>query len=366
MAPNRKHNIMKQDEYPKEVVPQHSSRNLISPMVNSGGFILSGCFQPILMTICKNAGLGDPIAQVYMFFYALGPALVVFPLLWERDSWPHKVLIWKAVGITLFDIIATCINYAGAAKAGPTIFSIVYSSVTVWTAIYSQLFLGRSMNGWQWAAVLTVFGGLTITAIDSLQLGGDVVEGLFMVIIGSALHALTYVMCEAVMTVGEDKLSVKQNCAIQATAATILFFIWQIVYTVPRFEETIWAPMQAAETSVSRAFIVLGLFAFVSLIHTVTFYETLLLPGGSTTSGVMKGLQAVLVFVFTHWAFCGRTGGDEMCFTMSKFFSLITVAGGVMCYGAATQKHRRWDSRGNSRGYERIDDQFGIEIEPFP
>jgi hypothetical protein len=57
----------------------------------------------------------------------------------------------------------------------------------------------------------------------------------------------------------------------------------------------------------------------------------------SVSKGVMKALQAVLVFVFTDWAYCGRTGGDEMCFTSEKLLSLTTVVGGVIGYGIATQ-----------------------------
>ena len=84
-------------------------------------------------------------------------------------------------------------------------------------------------------------------------------------------------------------------------------------------------------------------------------------------AGVMKGLQAVLVFVFTHFAFCGRTGGAEMCFTQAKFISLITVAGGVIGYGIATQEREASGSRGRSGGYERIEvDHHDVEIQPIP
>ena len=69
-----------------------------------------------------------------------------------------------------------------------------------------------------------------------------------------------------------------------------------------------------------------------------TYPPILHLPGGSTSAGVFKGLQAVLVFVLTHLVYCGRVGGDEMCFSTIKFLSLVTVAGGVLWYGYATSK----------------------------
>jgi hypothetical protein len=42
----------------------------------------------------------------------------------------------------MWNILSTSMNYAGASFAGPTIFAIIYSSVTIWTAVFSHyLFL---------------------------------------------------------------------------------------------------------------------------------------------------------------------------------------------------------------------------------
>lgn len=309
---------------------------------NAIGYVLSGCFQPILMTVCKCAGLADPVAQVYMFFYSFGPALVIIPLLLRgKEEWPARwSSMYRAAGVALFDVVATCINYMGASHAGPTIFSIVYSSVTIWTAIYSKWILYRVLNRAQWMAVLLVFVGLGLTATDSLQLGPSVLKGLIMVTFGSAMHALTYVGSEIVMDVGpKDSLTVSQNCAIQSAVGCLVFLIWQIVYTLPNYDAVLGQPMQQAGTGPWMALFLLSCFGFANLLHSLTFFYTLShFPGGATSAGVMKGLQAVLVFGFTHLCFCGKTGGDEMCFSSSKFLSLITVCGGVLAYGRATQQ----------------------------
>jgi hypothetical protein len=180
------------------------------------------------------------------------------------------------------------------------------------------------------------------------------------------MHGLFYVMSEAVMTVGEEKLSVPQNCAVQGLTASFSFLLWQLVYTAPRFDEKIWEPMQKANTSLLEGLGILGLFAMVSFIHSITFYHALrYLPGGSTSAGVFKGLQAVLVFLFTDWAYCGRIGGNEMCFSRTKFLSLVTVAGGVVWYGLATKERETSGSRGKADGYERIVDVDNVNIEPI-
>jgi drug/metabolite transporter (DMT)-like permease len=379
--------------------------------LNAFLYVLSGCSQPLMMTIATDAGLADPVAQVYMLFYYLGPSFVIVPLLWqqcgggdESPLWPSRGATLKAVGIALFDIVSTSMNYTGASLAGPTIFSIVYSSVTIWTAVFSQLCLGRQMNQWQWMGVGVVFGGLSknekqadpcqpvrsrqrsfspslshthfwlaLTATDSLQMDSDVVRGLLLVLFGSAMHAMTYILCEAIMTVGDEKLSVQQTCGIQAGTACLFFLVWQFLYTIPRRDEVLLEPMQAAGTTVWIALGILSAFALANLIHSITFYETLVnYPGGSTSAGVFKGLQAVLVFVVTHVAFCGRTGGEEMCFTSAKFLSLITVVGGVVGYGVATHYNSEHGSNSTSSSsgskksdYESIKDVPSIEIEPL-
>lgn len=300
-------------------------------------YVLSGCTQPILMTAIKSAGLADPSCQLYMLFYYLGTASAVFLL--KGTSLPSKTTIAKASGIAIWDIGAQSMNYTGAALAGPTIFAIVYSSVTIWAALYSQAFLARRMNRAQWMAVLSVFGGLALTATDSLELGPGVVHGLVLVVLGSSMHGLFYVMSEAVMTKGSEVLTVEQNCAVQGVTASLSFALWQLLYTLPRWQTKLGEPTKAAGTTALGGLALLVLFGFVSFVHSITFYHTLRhLPGGSTSAGVFKGLQAVLVFVLTHLIYCGRVGGDEMCFSTIKFLSLVTVAGGVLWYGHATSQ----------------------------
>jgi drug/metabolite transporter (DMT)-like permease len=302
-----------------------------------------------------------------MLAYYCGPASAIF-MLWGKDkvSWPSKWTILKACGIAFWDISAQTLNYTGASLAGPTIFAIVYSSVTIWAALFSQAFLSRRMDRYQWMAVTLVFGGLALTATDSGELGPSVIHGLIMVFLGSSMHGLFYVMSEAIMTTGDERLSVEQNCAIQGLTATTVFLIWQLVYTLPNVEAKIWEPMEHAGTSASMGLALLVFFAAMSFLHSITFYHTLrYLSGGSTSAGVVKGLQAVLVFVFTHFLYCGHIGGTEMCFSAMKLMSLITVSGGVFGYGVATNENAKPGSRGKTDGYEKIEADGVIDIEPI-
>ena len=104
-----------------------STANDFVVLLNAVLYVLSGCSQPLLMTLLKEAGVADPACQLYMFFYYLGPACFIFSLVGDQSDWPSRRAIIKAVGIALFDIVAAAMNYTGASMAGPTIFAIVYS-----------------------------------------------------------------------------------------------------------------------------------------------------------------------------------------------------------------------------------------------
>jgi hypothetical protein len=200
-------------------------------------YVLSGCSQPLMMTLLRRIGVADPTCQLYMLFYYFGPAAAIFTIprssasssaspggASTRTTWPSFKTISKACCIAIFDIAAQTMNYTGASLAGPTIFAIVYSRVTIWAALYSQLVLGRTMDSWQWIGVVGVFGGFASTAADSLTLGSGVLHGLVLVTIGSSMHGLFYVMSEVVMTVGTEKLSVQQNCAVQGIGGQEMCF----------------------------------------------------------------------------------------------------------------------------------------------
>ena len=325
-------------------------------------YVLSGVAQPLLMTVLTQHGLTDSSAQLYMVFYYIGPALVLPFTLHERWSAPMSTRLC-AVGLAVFDLFATALNYAGINLAGPTVFAIIYSSVTVWTAIWARVFLKRRLSVWQWTAVCIVFGGLTLTATDtwnnnrtshgaseeqhsSLEILAEetrnaahwqsVLRGTLWIMIGSALHAGSYVGCEYILK-GSHALTIPQNTGLLSIVAASAMILWQLLYTAPRWEELIVEPVQATNTTLTIAIVWLIIFGLANLLHAVTFFGTVkYYKGGSVMAGVLKGLVAVLVFGSTHFLYCGRTGGDEMCFTRGKGWSLLTVITGVVLFSYAT------------------------------
>jgi len=328
---------------PKSVMDYVKNMMKSSSSIAAILYVLSGVSQPLLMTVAKEAGLTDPRCQLYMLFYYFGPASVALTFCNSNNKYtasgdfPSSRLILKGCGIQCIDVFAQTLNYTGSILAGPTIFAIIYSSVTIWTAVLSRIFLSRSIVLMQWSAVAIVFGGLVLTSLNSAMVGAEVFKGSLYVIIGSIFHALMYVLSEALMTLGEERLTVTATCAIQGLTACTFLLFWQFFYTIPHWEDSIGLPMREAETTYFHAFKILVSLSLSNVVHAYTFFHTLKnFPGGATSAGVMKGLQAVLVFVVTSLIFCGRVGGLEMCFTRLKFLSLVVVVSGVGVFGKAS------------------------------
>jgi drug/metabolite transporter (DMT)-like permease len=375
---------------PTNPLIQQQQQQFLIPFV-AAIYILSGICQPLLMTACKSAGLADSSAQLYMLFYYAGPSLLLFTIVpypcrntaidtsQRSESHVHlrpsRTAIGKAVMVAIFDIVAQSFNYTGASLAGASIFAVIYSSVTIWTAVFSRIILHRSITRTQCVAIAIVFGGLCITGFDSMSLGSDVVHGAVLIFFGSCLHGATYVLSEAIMitsssivststTVNEvtnksqlhrDLLTVFENSAVQGIVACIGLLLWQLIYTLPRWDVLILQPASAAGTTILQATILFVSFSVSNLLHSVSFYYTVAhYPGGSTSAGVMKGLQAVLVFVAAHMLYCGRNHSVEnnsMCFSTIKVASLITVVSGV---GLFRSESIRTSTQKTKNGYTII------------
>jgi hypothetical protein len=60
----------------------------------------------------------------------------------------------------------------------------------------------------------------------------------------------------------------------------------------------------------------------------------------------------VLVFATSAFLLCERWGGREMCWSNSKFISLVVVVSGILIYGAFTEK----------KGNEKVSDEDLLNV----
>ncbi|KAL1504715.1 hypothetical protein AB1Y20_008494 [Prymnesium parvum] len=117
--------------------------------------------------------------------------------------------------------------------------------------------------------------------------------------------------------------------AVMGFAGVGTFGMWQIVYTWPRADSLIFDPIMVHGGNTGTILTVYLVLTVASLVHAVTFYY-LVGQMGCVTAGVMKGCQAVAVFVCSHFLFCQIQASQ--CFSTPKAWSLALVVAGTTVY----------------------------------
>lgn len=257
----------------------------------------------------------------------IGQSLIIFTNWQVRKKGKIR---WKSLCfITATEGIAQIFLLNGMMLAGASIFTVIYSSITIYTAIFSYLVLGRRLAVGQWMGIFITVFGLGLASEGAGKEGSTIVAGVCLISIGSIMHSLIYVLTEYLMGHVEDPCEPEMLGSMLGLIAVGMNMSWQIVYTIPRWDTLV---LQNIETHNGDIRIVLLCYLGIvlsSLGHSFCFFR-LLKSAGSTTTGMMKCVQAVGLFLASHFAFCGINPHE--CFTMDKAGSLVIVLTGVMLY----------------------------------
>lgn len=342
------------------------------PLVLACIFCLSGVLQPTIVEFLTLNGAFDKSTLLIVLPNYIGMSFAVL----TRYDVIHTTLqfvVWgDMLALAVVDIFSQGLCLIGLVYAGSSIYIIVYSSTTIWAAVWSYFLLHKELISKQWVGIIMVVMGLSITAYDgkstaSASGGMDVLVGISMIMLGSLTHALTWVLIEkwtqhppspvqeqvqvkkdqdsgAGGSVCPQKVSRKEVaapelvCSLMGISGCLFYSAWQMVYTLPRWEELVLAPIEARQGDLKHIGIAYLLLAFMGFLHAVSFYH-LLGHVGAVATGVMKGVQSVAVLLLSHEAFCGVERAQ--CFTVSKGVSLVVVLCGVFYYSAHTEKGQR-------------------------
>lgn len=79
---------------------------------------------------------------------------------------------------------------------GSGLFQVAFSSVAVFSAIYSRLILGVYVSPTQWFGIAIVTTGLCISSLSSNSHSESLVLGIILTLIGAQFYALSYIVNE--------------------------------------------------------------------------------------------------------------------------------------------------------------------------
>lgn len=296
-------------------------------------YVLSGVLQPLVLEILNYNGSCEHSTMLFILPNYLGMSMVYFAPLNDDykdiSNGVNRNNLHSVVLLCFLDVLSQTLNLTGLVYAGSLLFTILYSSCTIWTAVFSYVILKRSLHPMQWLSVFTVVCGLSVAALGSLSEGKNVIKGGAMIIAGSILHSLTYILSEKIMVQMNDPLSPESLSYTMGIFGALIYSFWQIFYTIPHFKELVSDQIVQHNGSVPVIVCSFMLLILINFVHAYCFFH-LLGAIGATTTGVLKGVQTVIVFIASHFAFCSLQ--QSQCFTTQKGVSLIVVVFGVLGY----------------------------------
>ena len=308
----------------------------------------------------------------------------------KNSAIPHLLIFL----LCILDVISASMNFTGLVYAGSAIFTVVYSSMTMYTAIFSWIILGRRLKALQWLGIWVIVMGLSLTSVfvpsttgpeidvgdgggssdsgssDSGSGDGDGTKGpmqvhiaapeilsessrislgIFLVVCGSLFHSLSYILSEIILTSFKGTVTPVMLSTTMGLFGCVVFGMWQLIYTVPRFQTLVLDEIAKHQGDINVIWVSYIVLAVSSLVHAVTFFS-LIQRVGSTTTGVLKGVQSVLVFVLSHYLFCSVS--QAQCFTETKGVSLGLVLLGVFLYSYFASDEEGDENQASDGQYE--------------
>ena len=93
----------------------------------------------------------------------------------------------------LFDLAAFMyrLSYCGSG-----LFQVAFSSVAIWSALFSFVFLKRKISPLQWLGILIVTFGLILSPLSTNTSGSSPLTGILLTLLGAQFYAISYILNE--------------------------------------------------------------------------------------------------------------------------------------------------------------------------
>jgi len=259
----------------------------------------------------------------------------------------------------------------GLTLSGSAIFGIVYSSVSIWAALFARALLGRVLSGTQMTGIAIVTAGLVVSAWGEnaeTEEGRRVVLGIWLSVAGTICLGLEYVLIEMAMETAraeaavrralregndrggdkedsggddgddwdewededEDDESIVMDIMVYiGVIGLALSLLYHAIYTAPRWQELVAGPVAEEGSTPGYLALLFITQAFSNFAHNVSWF-VVCEREGSVATGLLQGGKAVALLLGSAAAFCHRQ--ESQCLTPSKVAATVIVVGGTLLY----------------------------------
>jgi drug/metabolite transporter (DMT)-like permease len=251
----------------------------------TGAFVISGAFSPIVIQIIALNGAADPNTMIILLPSCVGAGLSIL-CNWSARSkgtkhWGFLILL------TVIETISAKLTFHGMIDAGSTIFTVVYCSVTMFAALFGLVFLNRQLNCPQWTGIGIIMAGLGILMYGANDDGFEVKRGILLILLGAMIHSFSYVIVEFMLVVAPDPIAPEMLCSLLGGIGFVCNVFWQLVYTVPRFDNLILGEIKANKGDMWVIVESYLLLVVASGVNSTSFYYLLGTMGSASTGNTL-------------------------------------------------------------------------------
>lgn len=227
----------------------------------------------------------------------------------------------------LAEIIGDNLLFTGLVFAGSGVYTVIYSSVTVFVALIRIFWLNRPLTLGQWVSIIAICCGLAATCISSRDHGTDVILGVILTFAGSVSMAVMYVVCEHLLSTPSAPPPESVSMFVGLVGSVVMTG-YAGVRVFPHRQSFLLDPVAEKGGHVAT---IVGLFALVIVCdfgHYMAFYR--ICTGNAVSAGVNKAVQSIGIFGLSAILFCNEQ--ESQCFNWVKGMAAVVVGGGVIGY----------------------------------
>jgi len=310
--------------------------------ISNAGFCLTGIAATLIVQWLDYHGLSKAttgLSILPMFVGQAGCAVILF-----RDPGGRRRYHPMFFPLAFLNLVGETLCQVCIIQAGSGLYTVLYSSVTVFTALIKWKLLHVSLKWLQWLSIAVIVIGLSVSAADDSSSGNNVTDkvvGIASGIIAAMFYGGYYVLSDAIVngTYGTDEAATAPEPATVAAFVgllnSLIIGLYICLFDGPQWEDLIASKVREQHTEFTTLMLLYLALICIQGTH-ILFFFIVAKTSGAVAAAVNKAVQSVSIFGLSALIYCDHH--DEQCFTVAKGIATALVIGGVLGYGFFGQK----------------------------
>ncbi|KAI8366640.1 uncharacterized protein BYT42DRAFT_587323 [Radiomyces spectabilis] len=251
-----------------------NSLSFLTQLSSYMGMILVGLLIPLLLRKRQEAYQAIRSTLVDMNGFELESHDRVHntgPIVIESPVYQRSVM-----KLAMVDIVANSCATLGFSLIGSGMYQVIYSSVVIWCAILTYLFMNRVLSKIQWVAICGTSVGLAISSLENLttiNASGNtklLAFGTLVTLAATCFYACMYVYSDHILSKETPSPLPARVCFFTGLYTTSFTVLYILLYTWPRIDQMIKID---SSTDLRTVVAVYGLLTLANATHAWNYYE---------------------------------------------------------------------------------------------